>query len=307
MQRGQGMDIRAILMGLVFAILWSSAFTSTRVIVLAAPPLTALVVRFLLSAALGVLLARAMGQSWRLSRAEWRTVLIFGLCQNALYLGLNWMAMQRVEASAAAIIASMLPLLVAGAGWLVYGEKLRPMAIVGLLAGFAGVGLIMGSRLSHGLDMPGVIMCLLGVIALTAATLTVRGAGGGQNVLMIVALQMLVGSVALLPFAAAFEDWGTIQWSWTLVWAFLYTVLAPGLLATVIWFRLVTRIGATRAATFHFLTPFLGVSIAAAYLGERFGPTDLIGALIVAGGILMVQLSKAQARGLARADAGGAS
>ncbi|TRW99564.1 DMT family transporter [Paracoccus sp. M683] len=290
------MDIRAIFMGLTFGLLWSSAFTSTRVIVLDAPPLTALVVRFLLSAVLGVLLARAMGQSWRLSRAEWRTVIIFGLCQNALYLGLNWVAMQRVEASAASIIASMLPLLVAAAGWLFYGEKLRPMAIAGLGAGFAGVALIMGSRLTDGLDPLGVVMCLIAVVALTAATLVLRGTGGGQNVLMIVALQMLVGALALLPLAAAFEDMGAVQWSWKLVWAFIYTVLAPGLLATFIWFRLVGRIGATRAATFHFLTPFLGVSIAAAFLGERFGPADLVGALVIAGGILMVQLSKVQAR-----------
>ena len=98
------MDFKAILMGLAFAVMWSSAFTSTRVIVTAAPPLTALVIRFALSAVVAVALARAMGQSWRLSRAEWRTVIIFGLCQNALYLGLNWIAMQFIEASAAAIV-----------------------------------------------------------------------------------------------------------------------------------------------------------------------------------------------------------
>ena len=34
------MDFKAILMGLAFAVMWSSAFTSTRVIVTAAPPLT---------------------------------------------------------------------------------------------------------------------------------------------------------------------------------------------------------------------------------------------------------------------------
>ena len=102
------MDFKAILMGLGFALMWASAFTTTRMIVLAAPPLTALVIRFALSAVVAVGLARAMGQHWRLSRAEWRTVIVFGLCQNALYLGLNWVAMQYVEASAAAIIASVM-------------------------------------------------------------------------------------------------------------------------------------------------------------------------------------------------------
>jgi probable blue pigment (indigoidine) exporter len=70
--------------------------------------------------------------------AQWRATVIFGICQNALYLGLNFVAMQTVEASLAAIIASTLPLLVAVAAWAVFGERLRPLAVAGLLAGFAG-------------------------------------------------------------------------------------------------------------------------------------------------------------------------
>ena len=82
------MDFRAILMGLGFALMWSSAFTSGRIIVQYAPPLTALAIRFLISGMLGVIIARMMGQSWRLSREQWQSTVIFGLCQNALYLGL---------------------------------------------------------------------------------------------------------------------------------------------------------------------------------------------------------------------------
>lgn len=110
------MDLRAILMGLAFALMWSSAFTSARIIVSDAPPLYSLALRFLISGLLGVIIARALGQSWQLSRNQWRAVIIFGLCQNALYLGLNFVAMQWVEAGLASIIASTMPLMVAFAG-----------------------------------------------------------------------------------------------------------------------------------------------------------------------------------------------
>ena len=110
--------------------------------------------------------------------------------------------------------------------------------------------------------------------------------------MMIVALQMAVGAVVLAIPAAAME-WGQpIEWSWQLVIAFLYTVIAPGIAATFIWFLLVGRIGAIRAATFHFLSPIFGVTIAALLLGERFGFSDVIGAVIVAAGILMVQMAR---------------
>lgn len=286
------MDLKAIAMGVSFALLWASAFTATRIAVLSAPPLTALVLRFALSAVIAIALARALGQSWRLSRAEWRTVLLFGLCQNALYLGFAWVAMQYVEASVSAIIASTMPLIVAFLGRVIYGERLRPMAVAGLIAGVIGVAIIMGVRLQHGLNLHGVLLCVCSVIALTFATLSARGAGSSRNMMMIVGLQMLVGSLALLLPALVLEAGRPVLWSGTLIAAMVYSVLVPGIIATWIWFLLVARVGAVRAATFHFLSPIFGVAIAAALLGERFGASDVIGAVIVAAGILMVQLAR---------------
>ncbi|MCC5972639.1 MAG: DMT family transporter [Rubellimicrobium sp.] len=289
------MDIRAIALGLAFAVMWSSAFASARIIVTHAPPMTALSLRFLISGLIGIGIALALGQTARLDARQWRGVVIFGICQNALYLGLNFIAMQWVEASLAAIIASTMPLLVALFGWAILRDRLPWLAVAGLVAGFAGVTLIMGARLQGGVDLAGVALCVLGVLALTAATLAVKGASAGGNLLMIVGLQMLVGAAILAVPAIAFE---TLEVDWTpaLVLAFGYTTLVPGLLATWVWFLLVGRIGAVRAATFHFLNPFFGVAIAAVLLGERLGLLDVLGVVVIAAGILAVQLARQQGR-----------
>ncbi|MEP3040630.1 MAG: DMT family transporter, partial [Roseibium sp.] len=199
------MDIRAILMGLAFAVMWSSAFTSARIIVMDASPLLALSLRYLISGLIGVGIALALGQSWRLTPAQWRATIIFGVLQNAVYLGLNFIAMQTIEASLAAIIASTMPLLVGFAAWAFLGEKLRPLGIAGLFAGVIGVAIIMGARLGGQVDLYGLILCAIGVVALTAATLLVRGATSGGNFLMVVGLQMLVGCVALSIATLLFE------------------------------------------------------------------------------------------------------
>ncbi len=285
------MDIRSALMGLAFVFMWSSAFTSARMIVADAPPMTALAFRFLVSGLIGVGIALAMGQSWRLTRGQVRSVVIFGLCQNALYLGLNFVAMRSVEASLASIIASTMPLLVALLGWIAFGEKVRPLGLAGLIAGVAGVAIIMGARFEGGVDMTGVAMCALGALALAVATLTVRSATSGGNLLMIVGLQMLVGSAVLAVAAISFETW-QVNWTPRLMLAFAYTTLVPGLLATWIWFRLVGRIGAVRAATFHFLNPFFGVATAAVLLGESLHWVDFVGVAVIMAGILAVQISK---------------
>lgn len=285
------MDIRAILAGLAFALIWSSAFTSARVIVAEAPPLLSLSLRFLISGLIGVGLARLLGQTWRLNRAQWQTIFIFGLCQNALYLGLNFVAMQTIEASLASIIASTMPLLVGLVGWVWFKEKLPIVGVWGLIIGVIGAALIMGVRIQGGTDFFGIILCIVGVLSITVATLSMRGVSSGGNLLMIVGLQMLVGAIILAFPGVVFEEWEVV-WTPKLLLAFSYTVLMPGLLATFIWFWLVGRIGAVRAATFHFLNPFFGVLIAAIFLGESLGIWDAVGVIVIMAGIFVVQTSR---------------
>ncbi len=285
------MDIKAILLGLAFAFMWSSAFTSGHIIVSSAPPLMALALRFLISGFIGVLLARYLGQTWKLTRKQWIATFIFGIFQNALYLGLTFVAMQTIEASLAAIVASAMPLMVALLGWVVFKEAINNVGFIGLVAGLFGVLLIMGSRVNTGVDLFGLGICVIGMFGLTFATLAVRGASSGGNLLMIVGLQMLVGSFTLFVVALQTETI-TVNYTWSLLAAFLYTTLVPGLLATWVWFVLVDRIGAVRASTFHFLNPFFGILIAATILGESITFMDIIGVIIIAIGILAVQLAR---------------
>jgi len=285
------MDIRALVLGLSFVLMWSSAFTSARIAVAYASPLLLLSVRFLISGLLAMAIAKLLGQRISLSRRQWGAVVAFGLLQNGVYLGVNFVAMQWIEAGLAAIIASMLPLLVALLSWMFFKERLPAIGILGLFAGLIGVFIIMSSRLSNGADLTGVLLAFLGVGALSLATLLVRGATSSGNVLMVVGLQMLVASAALFPVSLTFETWHVI-WSWQLIGAFTYTTLVPGVLATLVWFTLVQRIGAIRAASYHFLNPFLGVAIAALVVGETLSLQDVAGVLVISLGIVAVQYSK---------------
>lgn len=285
------MDMRAMAMGLAFAVIWSSAYATARVIVTDAGPLLSLAIRFSLSGLIALAVGLALGQSLRLTRAQWRATLVFGLCQNAIYLGLNFVAMQWIEASLAAIIASTMPLMVATLGWLFFGQRLRPLGLLGLVLGFGGVALIMSARIGGGADPLGVVLCLIAALALATATLMLRGAASGGNVWIVIGLQMWVGAVVLWFLALGLEPW-RLQLSPHWIAAMAYQILLPGIIATMLWFALVGRIGAVKAATFHFLNPFFGVVIAALLLGEGIRMTDMIGVAVVMAGILAVQLSR---------------
>ncbi len=285
------MDIKSGIMGLAFALIWSSAFTSARIIVQVAPPLSISALRFLIAGLIAVSIAYFLGQRAKFTHKQWLAIILFGLCQNAIYLGFFFMAMAKIEASVASIIASSMPLLVAFVLVTVFKDKLSILGYSGLIIGFLGVVLIMSSRLSNGIDIVGIIQCVLGVLALTIATLSVKSASTGGNLFMVVGLQMLVGSAALSIPAFALETWDVV-WDKKVILAFAYTIVVPGIIATYIWFLLVERIGATKAATFHFLNPFFGVAIAAMLLDEKLSYYDMIGVVIIMLGIFAVQRSK---------------
>ncbi len=284
-------DATALVMGVAFATIWSSAFSSAKIALQDAPPFLMLGVRFALSGTVAVLLAAALGQRLPRTRRAWGLAALFGLCQNTLYLGLNFLAMTTTPAGLAAIIASALPLVVA-AMRAALGERLPALALLGLAAGFAGVVVIMWGRVTGGADPVGLALCVAGVLALGVATLVVRGATAGEGLLMIVGVQMLVGSATLLPIGLIFESPDQVNPTLSLGLAFAYTTIMPGLVATLIWFALVNRVGATAAATFHFLNPGLGVGIAALLVGEAVGWIDAAGVAVVTAGIAAVQLSR---------------
>ena len=271
--------------------MWSSAFTSAKIIVSSAPPLSALSLRFLVSGLLAIGIGWLLGQSLKLTSSQWKATVIFGICQNSIYLGLNFIAVQRIEASVAAIIASTMPLIVAFLGWIIFRDRLKPLAIFGLVLGFIGVLIIMNTRIQNINDLGAISLCVLGAISLAIATLSVKNATSGGNLWIIVGYQMIIGSIALLPFALLLEVIN-IAWSFKLIIAFFYTTLIPGLLATWVWFVLVSKVGAVKGATYHFLNPFFGVLIAYIILKESIGLSDYIGVIVVSVGIIIVQISR---------------
>ncbi|MEM9783331.1 MAG: DMT family transporter [Pseudomonadota bacterium] len=281
-----------LVMGVGFAVIWSSAFSVGKILVTEVPPFTVSALRFALSAVLAGALACALGQRLPRGREAWRAILILGTCQNTLYLGFFFNAMTLIPAGLASILASAMPLVVAALAPLMIGERIGGVRATGLILGFGGVLWIMGTRLAGGIDPLGVGIAITGTLGLALATLTIKKGDFGTGLLMVVACQMAVGTLGCALLALALED--VTAWALTpdnaslLVTAFLFQVLVPGIGATLLWFTLVKRVSAAGASSFHFLNPAFGVAFAWVLLGETVGWTDGLGVVLVAAGILLV-------------------
>lgn len=286
------MELKSVAMGLAFVILWSSAFTSAKIIVEHSPPLLVLSVRFFVTGSIGLFLAHLFFDKIALTKKEWFSLISFGLCQNSIYLGCNFIAMGSIDAFLAVIIASLLPILVAILSWFAKIEKVGFWGIVGMLFGIFGCGIIITDKVTIPSNLLGITFCSIGAIALAVATLLVKNSIPERNqILRIVSLQMLVGAVPLIFLSLIFETWEiTVSKSFTI--AFFYTCFFPGLLATIVWFNLVRNEGAIRASAFHFLNPPMGVLIASVFLAESIQASDILGILILMIAIFLINKSR---------------
>ena len=286
------MELKHILLGVGFAFIWASAFPSAKIAVQFWPPFLFLFFRFSLAGLFSILLGAYLGQRFQFDRKSLLLILVFGLVQNGLYLGLIFLALTKIDANVSVIIASILPLTVAFFSWILFKNKMSLVGLYGLVVGLFGVLMIMLQRVERDYEMLGITLCFLGLLATTFSTLLITKVNiNKNNILIVVGFQMLAGSLFLLPLSYFFEVW-SVSFSITFLFTFLYIAAFPGIIGPVIWFYLQKEIGAVKYSSFHFLVPFFGIGISYCLLGETLTLTDMIGVFIIIFGLYLVNRDK---------------
>ncbi len=286
------MELKHFFLGVGFAFIWASAFPSAKIAVQFCPPFFFLFFRFLIAGLFSIILGAYLGQSFQFDRRSLVLIVVFGLIQNGLYLGLIFLALTKIDANISVIIASILPLTVAFFSWILFKTKMSLLGCCGLVVGLSGVLLIMLQRVEIEYEVLGISLCLLGLLATTISTLIVTKINVNQNnILIIIGLQMLAGSLFLLPLSYFVEVW-SVSFNTTFLITFLYIAAFPGIIGPVIWFYLQKEIGAVRYSSFHFLVPFFGIGISYFLLGETLTFIDTVGVLIIILGLYLVNREK---------------
>jgi drug/metabolite transporter (DMT)-like permease len=272
-----------------FCVLWSSAFSAAKIALADCPPLLLLSARFL-SAGIVVLGAAAVLRlPWRLSRSDIVALAGLGAVNNALYLGLNYLGMQTVSAGLSALIVSANPVLTALLAAVFLNEGMTWRKAGGLLLGVGGVAFIVESRISGGIDNPiGIAFTVAALMSMVGGTILFKRLAPNGGLWIGNGVQNLAGGLAVTPFAFAFESVGDVVPTWWLVVALAYSVLLVSVVGYLLWFHLLTEVGATAASAYHFLMPPLGMMFGWLLLGERVAWPDLLGILPVAIGIYLV-------------------
>jgi drug/metabolite transporter (DMT)-like permease len=283
------------------AAIWGASFLFMRVAVgpLGAIPTAAS--RLVLAGATIALYLAIVGKQLDLAR-HWRHYALVGILNSAAPFALFAWSAQSLPASYLAVINATAPLFGALVAALWLGERITPRAALGLAAGVAGVATLVG----------------LGPIAATPVSVLAAAAGLAASLCYAIAsgyvkrrsysvdASVLAGgsnvaaAAVLLPFAIAVPPpaFPPPEAAWA---ALALGVLCTGI-AYLLYFRLITDVGPSRALTVTFLIPVFGMLWGALFLGETITATMLAGCGLVLAGTGMI-LGPARARPAQRSPA----
>jgi drug/metabolite transporter (DMT)-like permease len=285
---------------LLFSLIWSSAFVAGKIAVRDVDPVLTLVIRFALSAAIMAPFCLVNGVAWNTRIVK--TGLIFGLLNNAVYLGLNFSALAFTSAAVVGVIVSCAPFLAILFAVALRQERFDPIKTLGVLIGFAGVIVIIGFDISAG-DAVGVALAVGGTTAFAIATVMFRGRATGLPVLPLNFWQSTAGALALLP-VLALKGVPTPTFTISAALAILYLTVIVSIGGTVLWLLLIRWSGAASAASYHLLNPFWVVILSNIALGSPLEPRAFVGAAIIGAGLLLTTRSAAPAAPPALAKTG---
>jgi drug/metabolite transporter (DMT)-like permease len=167
-----------------------------------------------------------------------------------------------------------------------------PTGVAGLVSGIAGVAILLGAETSGSLAGAGLVMAAAASYAW--ATLLVGRFAASMPLLHLIAGALAVSALTLFPFAVA--AWPSGRPSLFAVTALVALAGVCTAVAFPLWFRLITHVGAARAALVTYVSPVVAAALGIAMLGERPGPLAPLGLLLILGGSWLASRSQREWR-----------
>jgi drug/metabolite transporter (DMT)-like permease len=279
------------LLALLFSTLWASAFMVVKLGLKSSPPLFLMGCRFLFAGSILLGFAKFRGYRFPDSLKDWTRLGLLGLLNNAAYLGLSAIALRHLSGGMGAVLASTNPLMLALVSPLFLRERLRPLQVLGFLVAFISVVGVMYGRIGADDRLSSMLLALLANGLMVVGTVLFKRWEPKQPLVVITGVQLLVASIVLLVPSLIIEPVGAVKWDTNFLIAISYLAIGVSCGAMLIWFYLLRAGGASRASTFLFLNPVLGIFLAALLLGEPLRGKDFVGGFGVALGIYLAQKS----------------
>ena len=284
----------------LFVLLWSTGFIGARYGLPYIEPLTFLAVRMVFAVVIMAGIALAGGARWPDANEVGHSLvagsLVHGLCLGGVFTAIS----QGVPAGISALVLGLQPIMTSTLANRFTGENVTRLQWVGLALGLVGVLLVLHDRnIMLAGSVLGWVASFSSLIGITLGTLYQKRHCGGIDWRTGNFIQYAGAGVLFTLGAFAFET-RQIHWTGELIFAMAWLVLVLSVAAVGLMYWLIRRSPATGFASLFYLVPVVTAFFAFILFDERLDPISLLGMVICAGGVALVNRSTSSSSNMAQ-------
>lgn len=278
---------------IIFVLLWSTGFIGAKYILPYAEPFVFLTIRYLFATLILVAIAKAIGESLRISWPQIKQSILVSVFLHVIYIGGVFYAIFiDIPAGITAVIVSLQPILVSAIAIPLLKERLSYKQIFGLLLGFVGVTFLLIPKLfegdlSIGFSTAGITACVLALLGTTAGYLIQKKGGSDIPFLAGTAVQFAAATIIFAIASIIFEPL-KIDITLEFILALAWIVIALSIGSIFLLFYLLRKGSASSVSSLYYLVPPLTAIQAYLFFGERINSIGLVGMALAAFGTLIV-------------------
>jgi drug/metabolite transporter (DMT)-like permease len=294
---------------LAFAIIyfvWGSTFLAIRIGVREVPPFLFAAMRFFTAGLLLFVWTRARGTPFPRA-CEWASASLLGFMIFVLDYGSLFWAEKRVPSGVAAVMLALIPSFMALSEIIfLHTQKLTIRLGCAMLAGLAGVGVLVNSFISLGqtpIDLLGAGALVVASVSWSIAAILNRKLPLPESKVMSSSAQMLTGgffltiTAALLGNFKGFSPRAVPVGVWI---ALAYLILAGSIVAFTAYVWLIHHESPTRVGTYAYVNPVIAVLLGYFFGGEALGARTVAGTILVLSSVIVITTAPRKDRTVAQ-------
>ena len=269
----------------LFIVLWSSAFITTKPIIDNSDPFSALSFRFALVALGFFLFSIYSKQKIIVSKRNFFESFFSGVLFHGFYLGGVFYSISiGMPTALAALIVTLQPVLTNALSGPILNEKVSTKQWIGVLLGFIGAGLVLGFDVGSKIPVTALIATIIALLAITFSTLWQKKLSSKLPLSVSNMNQAIGGCIFHLSIIILFVD-PYINFSQTFIIAISHQIFLVSFGAFTILMFLIKNNSASKTVSIFFLIPATSAFMAWLFLNETLTRLDLIGFLITSIGV----------------------
>ena len=270
---------------LLFVLLWSSAFITTKPIVDNSDPFSALAFRFFFVAIGFYLFSLYLKQSIIINKKNLIESLFSGILFHGFYLGGVFYSISiGMPTGIAALIVTLQPILTNTLSGPILGEKVTIKQWIGVLLGFVGAALVLGFDIGSNIPSFGLIATIVALISITASTIWQKKLSNNLP-LSVSNFYQAVGGCLFHILIIIFFTKPYINFTKTFILAMSHQIFLVSFGAFTILMFLIKNNSASKTVSIFFLIPPTSAFMAWLFLNENLTSFDLIGFFIATIGV----------------------